>query len=149
MINLQKTELESDKSIVALDLSGDRVLDSMLLFSVLCSALGLREHLLETPSHCSPACPPSNIARSTNVLPLTKDHKGRESVLRTSLPFLLSNSASVVKPTSSNKPSSTTYMPTQIPPADPVRVLSQPCCVSNKVLRLLFCLCNFCPCSVC
>ncbi|MEQ2247223.1 hypothetical protein ILYODFUR_007143 [Ilyodon furcidens] len=171
IINLQKTELESDKSIVDLDLSGDRVLDSMFLFSVLCSgkllgsipcrssrespflllslALGLREHLSETPSHCSPACPPSNIACSANVLPLTKDHKGRESVLRTSLPILLSNSASVGKPTSSNKPSSTTYMPTQIPPADPVRVLSQPCCVSNKVLKLLFCLCNFCPCSVC
>ncbi|MEQ2158228.1 hypothetical protein GOODEAATRI_010121, partial [Goodea atripinnis] len=101
----------------------------------------------------------------------SEDHKVRESVLRTSMP-LLPNSAPVGKPTSSCKPSSTinssrfhcclaqlsksspeqtiTYIlfssvPTQIPLADPVRVLSDFCCVTNELFNLLFCLHNCLP----
>ncbi|MED6231533.1 hypothetical protein ATANTOWER_025788, partial [Ataeniobius toweri] len=82
------------------------------------------------PCSCSVLCS-GKLLGST---PCRSSRSQRERVCTENLLAILSNSASVGKPTSSNKPSSTTYMPTQIPPADPVRVLSQPCCVSNKVL---------------
>ncbi|MEQ2249542.1 hypothetical protein ILYODFUR_030425, partial [Ilyodon furcidens] len=88
--------------------------------------LRLRDHLLETPRHCSLACPRSNTTCSAEALPIRRSQS--ETVLRTSVPLLLPSLASVGKLTSSYKPSSTINMPTQIPPSDPVRVLPHLCC---------------------